>query len=127
MPSEETPWVVKGVPEFTRHTVKVYAAINRLTMGQTIQVLIARGIAAGIPATQEPAYGVLRDMPDKVLAELINRVAEEAERRRSMPLNDRMAEEVQRLRSIGLEQMEPSVQDIDVKKMFAEFLLGTEE
>jgi hypothetical protein len=121
----DKPWVVRDVPELTRQTVKVYAAMNHLTMAQAIQLLVSRGIAAGIRATNEPAYGVLRDMPDKVLAELVKRVAEETERRHSMPPQDRLAEETERLRSIGLGQVEPGAQDTDVKRLFAEFVRGT--
>ncbi len=121
------PWLVRDVPELTRRMVKGYAGMNHLTMAQAIQLLVSRGIAAGISVTHEPAYGVLRDMPDEVLAELVNRVTEEDERRRSMPLEDRLAEEAERLRSIGLGQVEPSGGDVDMKKMMAEFLRATEE
>lgn len=127
MPDEQTPWVVKGVPDLTRRMVKGYAALNHLTMAQAVQLLVSRGIAAGITATHDPALGVLRDMPDQVLAELVNRVAEETQRRNSMSMEDRLAEEAQRLRSIGLEQAEPSIGDIDVKKLMAEFLRRAEE
>lgn len=127
--SEDTnkPWMIRDVPELTRRTVKVYAAMNQLTIAQAIQLLVSRGIAAGITTTHDPALGVLRDMPDKMLAELVKRVAEEAQRRNSMSPEDRLAEEAQRLRSIGLEQADPSVGDIDVKKLMAEFLRSTEE
>jgi hypothetical protein len=93
------PWLVRDVPELTRRMVKGYAGMNHLTMAQAIQLLVSRGIAAGISVTHEPAYGVLRDMP----------------------------EEAERLRSIGLGQVEPSGGDVDMKKMMAEFLRATEE
>ena len=121
------PWLIRDVPELTRRMVKGYAALNHLTMAQAIQLLVSRGIAAGITATHEPAFGVLRDMPDKMLAELVKRVVEEGQRRNSLSPEDRLAEEAQRLRSIGLEQAEPSGGDIDVKKLMAEFLRSTEE
>jgi hypothetical protein len=127
MPDEQSPWVVKGVPELTRRMVKGYAALNHLTMAQAIQLLVSRGLAAGITPTHDPALGVLRDMPEQVLAELVKRVAEETQRRNSMPPEDRLAEEAERLRSIGLGQVEPSVGDVDMNKMMAEFLRSTEE
>jgi hypothetical protein len=125
VPDEQSPWVVKGVPELTRRTVKGYAALHHLTMAQAVQLLVSRGLAVGIAPTNEPAFGVLRDMPNKLLAELVRRVAEETERRRAMPPEERLAEEAERQRA--LEQDHPSAGDVDVRKMMLEFLRETEE
>jgi tRNA A-37 threonylcarbamoyl transferase component Bud32 len=40
MPDEQTPWVVKGVPNRTRRLVKVYAAERNVTMAEALEQLI---------------------------------------------------------------------------------------
>lgn len=77
MPSDQTPWVVKGVPEHIRRTVKSYAVNHDMTMADALQMLVLRGLAVGITTSRDPALGVLRDFPDKVLAAHVQRVVEE--------------------------------------------------
>lgn len=122
-----TPWVVRDVPEFTRQQVRVYAVTHHMTMAQAIQLLVSRGVATGITQSSDPALGVVRDMPDKVLAELARRVVEETERRRSLPLEQKQAEEDERLRAVLLAQVEQSGGNTDIKKLMAEFLFPSEE
>lgn len=129
MPDDEKsdkPWVVRDVPALTRTLVKGYAGNHNLTMAQALQLLISRGIAAGITITHDPALGVLRDMPDKVLAELVRRVGEEIQRRNSLSPEERLAEEAERLRSLSLAQGAPSTDDVDVKKLMLGFLRETD-
>src|SRR5258708_30810415 len=44
VPDEKTPWVVKGVPEKTRRSVKVYAAQQGITMAEALEQLVKTGL-----------------------------------------------------------------------------------
>ncbi len=125
----DKPWVVRDVPALTRRMVKGYAGTHQLTMAQALQLLVSRGVAAGITTTRDPALGVLRDMPNTVLAELVNRVAEELRRRNAQSPEERRAEEAERLRALTLAQGASNADDVDLKKLMAEFLraIDTEE
>jgi hypothetical protein len=107
--------------------VKGYAALKDLTVAEALQLLISRGIAVGVMVPRDPALGVLRDMPDPVLAELVKRVAEETARRNALSTVDQQKEEAERLNSIGLGQPQLSAQDVELNKLMAEFLRGANE
>lgn len=40
MPDEQTPWVVKGVPEYIRRKVKIFAVQRGITMAQAIEQIV---------------------------------------------------------------------------------------
>jgi hypothetical protein len=104
--------------------VKGYAGSHQLTMGEALQLLVSRGVAAGITTSRDPALGVLRDMPDRVLAELVGRVRQELARRNALSPEERQAEEADRLRAIGAAIVGDSTQEVDLGKLMAEYLRG---
>ena len=44
MPDEKTPWVVKGVPEYIRRKVKIYAVQRGMTMAQAVEQIVNSAI-----------------------------------------------------------------------------------
>jgi hypothetical protein len=132
VPNEETPWVVKGVSDYTRQLVKMYAAANNMKMAEALQLLVSRGVAAGLRPTNNSAQGVLRDMPDEVFEQLIKRVAEETERRHSLSPEQQQAEEAGRLRSLRQSQptpsqAKPSDGDVDLQDLMRQFVRRGED
>lgn len=65
MGDEQTPWVVKGVPAAIRRKVKVYAAEHDMTMSQSVEALVEKGLSNTELPDQDGVnpYQVLLDDP----------------------------------------------------------------
>lgn len=125
-PRSDKPWVVRDVPEHVRRTVKSYAVSHGMTMADALELLILRGVAADITTARDPALGVLRDFPDKVLAAHVQRVLEEIERRNALSPKERALEEAERVRITKLAAADPNLADGDAHKLMAEYLHNIE-
>ena len=124
---KEKFWAIRDVPEHVRRVVKSYAANHGLSMADALELLVLRGAAIGVSNARDPALGVLRDFPDKILAAHVQRVLDEITRRNALSPEERVREETERLRTIQVAAADPSVEAGDAYKLMAEYLRDIEQ